>query len=113
MPIELFRKPWMWAREAAGVPDGIPHDFRCTARASVPRSSVMAVGDTTESICRCYAITDETVLRERQQARRASPLCTDGAEHGHRTVGNALVDAVRERSLAALSRRKLIGRHRA
>jgi len=70
MPIGLFRKLWIRACEAAGVPGRIPHDFRRTAvrnmeRAGVPRSAAMAlVGHKTESIYRRYAISDETVLRE-------------------------------------------------
>ena len=69
-PIGLFRKLWIRACAAAGIPGRIPHDFRRTAvrnmeRAGVPRSAAMAlVGHKTESIYRRYAITDETVLRE-------------------------------------------------
>jgi integrase len=69
-PIGLFRKLWIHACVAAGIPGRIPHDFRRTAvrnmeRAGVPRAAAMAlVGHKTESIYRRYAITDETVLRE-------------------------------------------------
>lgn len=69
-PIGLFRKAWIRACAAAGVPGRIPHDFRRTAvrnmeRAGVPRSAAMAlVGHKTESIYRRYAITDEAMLRE-------------------------------------------------
>ena len=65
-----FRKAWITACKAAGVPGRIPHDFRRTAvrnleRAGVPRSTAMAmVGHRTETIYRRYAIVDELMLRE-------------------------------------------------
>ena len=69
-PIRYFRRAWLTACRAAGVPDRIPHDFRRTAvrnleRAGVPRSAAMKmVGHKTEAIYRHYAIADETMLRE-------------------------------------------------
>ena len=69
-PLKGFRKSWVAACRAAGVPGRIPHDFRRTAvrnleRAGVPRSTAMAmVGHRTESIYRRYAIVDEVMLRE-------------------------------------------------
>ena len=69
-PLRGFRKSWVAACVAAGVPGRIPHDFRRTAvrnleRAGVPRSTAMAmVGHRTESIYRRYAIVDEVMLRE-------------------------------------------------
>ncbi|HEX6031862.1 MAG TPA: site-specific integrase [Tepidiformaceae bacterium] len=57
-PIKSFRRAWLTACKAAGIPDRIPHDFRRTAvrsleRAGVPRSTAMKmVGHKTESIYR-------------------------------------------------------------
>jgi integrase len=68
--IKNFRRSWISACKAAGVPGRIPHDFRRTAvrnleRAGIPRSSAMAmVGHKTESIYRRYAIVDAGVLRD-------------------------------------------------
>jgi integrase len=68
--IKDMREAWDKAREAAGYPRKLLHDFRRTAvrnleRASVPRSSAMAmVGHKTEAIYRRYAIQDEAMLRE-------------------------------------------------
>ena len=68
--IRTFRRSWLSACTAAGVPGRIPHDFRRTAvrnleRAGVSRSVAMAmVGHKTESIYRRYAIVDAGVLRE-------------------------------------------------
>jgi integrase len=68
--IKSFRKLWEKAREAAGFPHKILHDFRRTAvrnleRADVARSTAMQmVGHKTESIYRRYAIQDEATLRE-------------------------------------------------
>jgi len=69
-PIKYYRRPWLTACKAAGVPHRIPHDFRRTAvrnleRAGVPRSAAMKmVGHRTEAIYRRYAIADERMLRE-------------------------------------------------
>ncbi len=69
-PIKNFRRAWLSACKAAGVPGRIIHDFRRTAvrnleRAGVPRSAAMAmVGHKTESIYRRYAIVDAGVLRD-------------------------------------------------
>src|SRR5262249_1138567 len=69
-PIRYFRRAWLTACKAAGVPGRIPHDFRRTAvrnleRAGVPRSAAMKmVGHKTEAIYRRYAIADESMLRE-------------------------------------------------
>jgi integrase len=60
---------WNKAREAAGMPGKLMHDFRRTAvrnleRAGVPRSAAMAmVGHLTESMYRRYAIVDEAMLK--------------------------------------------------
>ena len=68
--IKNFRRAWLSACTAAGVPGRILHDFRRTAvrnleRASVPRSAAMAmVGHKTEAIYRRYAIVDAGALRD-------------------------------------------------
>ena len=68
--IRDFRRAWLSACKAAGVPGRILHDFRRTAvrnleRAGVPRSAAMAmVGHKTESIYRRYAIVDAGTLRD-------------------------------------------------
>lgn len=68
--IKSFRRAWLSACRAAGVPGRLVHDFRRTAvrnleRAGVPRSSAMAmVGHKTESIYRRYAIVDAGALRD-------------------------------------------------
>ena len=68
--IKGFRKAWHSACRTAGLAGRFPHDFRRTAvrnleRAGVPRSVAMkTVGHKTESICRRYAIVDETMLSE-------------------------------------------------
>jgi integrase len=68
--IKCMRKAWEDAREKAGHPNKILHDFRRTAvrnleRAGVPRSTAMQmVGHKTESIYRRYAIVDEKMHRE-------------------------------------------------
>ncbi|HXG86745.1 MAG TPA: tyrosine-type recombinase/integrase [Vicinamibacterales bacterium] len=68
--IKDFRKTWERARDAAGFPGKLLHDFRRTAvrnleRASIPRSTAMAmVGHKTEAIYRRYAIVDEAMHRE-------------------------------------------------
>jgi integrase len=68
--IRSFRRVWLKACQAAGVPGRIPHDFRRTAvrnleRAGVSRSVAMKmVGHKTESIYRRYAIVSEGDLRE-------------------------------------------------
>ena len=69
-PIKNFRRAWLSACKAAGVPGRIVHDFRRTAvrnleRAAVPRSAAMTmVGHKTESIYRRYAIVDAGALRD-------------------------------------------------
>lgn len=69
-PIRTFRRSWLTACKAAGVPGKIPHDFRRTAcrnleRAGVDRASAMKiVGHKTEAIYRRYAIADEGMLKE-------------------------------------------------
>jgi integrase len=73
-----FRKAWLSACQAAGVPGRLPHDLRRTAvrnleRAGVSRSVAMKmVGHKTESIYRRYAITSEADLRE--AARKLAAL---------------------------------------
>ena len=68
--IKSFRRAWISACKAPGVPGRILHDFRRTAvrnleRAGIPRSAAMAmVGHKTESIYRRYAIVDAGVLRD-------------------------------------------------
>jgi integrase len=68
--IKNFRRAWISACKAAGVPGRLVHDFRRTAvrnleRAGVPRSSAMAmVGHRAESIYRRYAIVDSGALRD-------------------------------------------------
>jgi integrase len=69
-PVKNFRRAWLSACKAAGVPGRLVHDFRRTAvrnleRAGVPRSAAMSmVGHKTESIYRRYAIVDAGVLRD-------------------------------------------------
>ena len=64
-----FDKAWRRAREKAGCPDRIAHDFRRTAvrnleQAGVPRSVAMKLtGHKTESVYRCYAIVTAGDLR--------------------------------------------------
>jgi len=69
-PIKSFRRSWLTACKAAGIPGRIPHDFRRTAvmrleRAGVSRSAAMAmVGHKTQSIYSRYAIADQVALTE-------------------------------------------------
>jgi integrase len=69
-PIHYFRRSWLTACKAAGIPGRIPHDFRRTAvmrleRAGVSRSAAMAmVGHRTQSIYSRYAIADQVALKE-------------------------------------------------
>ena len=64
-----FDKAWRRAREKAGLPDRIAHDFRRTAvrnleQAGVPRSVAMKLtGHKTESVYRRYAIVSAGDLR--------------------------------------------------
>ncbi|HXG71783.1 MAG TPA: tyrosine-type recombinase/integrase [Gemmatimonadaceae bacterium] len=68
--IKNFRHAWETAREKAGVPGRLLHDFRRTAvrnleLSGVPRAAAMhMVGHKTESIYRRYAIVDATSLRD-------------------------------------------------
>ncbi len=68
-PIKSFRRAWLSACLAAGVPGRLFHDFRRTAvrnleRAGVSRSVAMAmVGHKTEAIYRRYAIVNDADLR--------------------------------------------------
>jgi integrase len=65
-----FRKVWSRAREAAELPDLIPHDLRRTAarnfdRAGVRRSTAMKLmGHKTESIFLRYSVGDHADLEE-------------------------------------------------
>ena len=92
--IRNFRRAWLSACIAAGVPARIPHDFRRTAvrnleRASVPRSSAMAmVGHKTESIYRRYAIVDAGALRD-AAAKIDSALGTVSGTMGQNSEGSA------------------------
>jgi integrase len=69
-PIRSFRKAWVRACAAAGVPGLLVHDLRRSAvrnaeRAGVSRSVAMKLsGHKTESVYRRYRIVDETDLRE-------------------------------------------------
>jgi integrase len=68
--IKNVRKSWEAAREAAGYPNALLHDFRRSAarnlgRAGLSRSTAMQItGHLTESIFNRYDIKDETVMRE-------------------------------------------------
>jgi integrase len=68
--IKNFRRSWITACKAAGVPGRLLHDFRRTAvrnmeHAWVSRSAAMAmVGHKTEAIYRRYAIVDAGALRD-------------------------------------------------
>ena len=74
-PIGSFRKTWMAACRAAGVPGRLVHDFRRTAvrnleRAGVPRSAAMAmVGHKTEAIYRS--------IRAKKLAERIEPKVSE------------------------------------
>jgi integrase len=67
---QRFDSAWATAREKAGVPGRIPHDFRRTAvrnleRAGVSRSVAMKItGHKTESVYRRYAIVSDADLLE-------------------------------------------------
>ena len=69
-----FDKAWRRAREKAGLPDRIPHDFRRTAvrnleQAGVPRSVAMKMtGHRTESVYRRYATVSAGGLRSAAKA---------------------------------------------
>jgi len=84
--IHTFRRAWLSACRAAGVPGRIPHDFRRTAvrnleLAGVSRSAAMAmVGHKTESIYRRYAIVDAGALRD---AAAKLDLIATGTFQGH------------------------------
>lgn len=79
--IKDCRGSWETAREAAGYPKALFHDFRRSAvrsleRAGVPRSVAMArVGHRTESIYKRYAIVDEAMHKE--AAERLDAWSTD------------------------------------
>jgi integrase len=68
--IKSFRRSWLSACKAAGVPGRLRHDFRRTAvrnleRMGIPRSAAMKmVGHKTQAIYSRYAIADDAMLRE-------------------------------------------------
>jgi integrase len=68
--IKSLRKRWETAREKAGYPTALLHDFRRSAarnlgRAGLSRSTAMQItGHATESIFNRYDIKDEAVMRE-------------------------------------------------
>ena len=88
-----FRKAWVSACEAAGVPGKYRHDFRRTAirnmeRRGVPRSVATKItGHRTESVYRRYAIVSDADLRE--AARKLT-----GTISG--TIAHVGIDEVRE-----------------
>jgi len=92
--IKDFRKAWVNACKAAGVPGMLRHDFRRTAvrnmeRRGVPRSvATKLTGHNTEAVYRRYAIVSNADLRD--ASRRL-----DGHVFGH-----VEVRAVDERSLS-------------
>ena len=80
-----FDKAWRRAREKAGCPDRIPHDFRRTAvrnleQAGVPRSVAMKLtGHKTEAVYRRYAIVSRGDL---QTAARRLDAYSSGDTRG-------------------------------
>ena len=80
-----FDKAWRLAREKAGCPGRIPHDFRRTAvrnleQAGVPRSVAMKLtGHKTESVYRRYAIVS---LGDLRSAARQLDAYTFAYTHG-------------------------------
>jgi integrase len=71
------RKVWETAREKAGYPNALLHDFRRSAvrnleRAGVRRATAMKItGHVTESIYKRYFIEDEAVMRDAAEAMQA------------------------------------------
>ena len=126
-PIKYYRRAWLTACTAAGVPHRIPHDFRRTAvrnleRAGVTRSAAMKmVGHKTEAIYRRYAIADESMLREgaaklealyqAQQGAAAVvvPLRT-GKVLTKSAVGDGRLSGVSAAQLAEMMRKEMVGR---
>jgi integrase len=102
--IRSIRGAWEDAREKAGHPNKLLHDFRRTAvrtleRSGVPRSTAKAmVGHKTDSIYQRYAIVDEQMHRE-----AAAKLDTWNAEQ------KAKADAERRGQLRRFKRRKMAG----
>lgn len=68
--IVSIQRAWENAREAAGRPNALVHDFRRTAvrnleRSGIPRSAAMKlVGHKTEAMYRRYSIVEESVLKD-------------------------------------------------
>lgn len=68
--ITTFNKAWRKARDRAGLPDRIVHDFRRTAIRNLVRSGVregvamQMCGHKTRAVFDRYAIVDETQIRE-------------------------------------------------
>jgi integrase len=102
--IRNMRGAWEAAREAAGLPNALLHDFRRTAvrnleRAGVARTTAMEmVGHETQAIYERYAIQDTAMLREgaakqdawaKTQAASVEKGTTKGrlARFGRRKVG--------------------------
>ena len=83
-----FDKAWRRAREKAGCPGRIPHDFRRTAvrnleRAGVPRSVAMKLtGHKTESVYRRYAIVSAGDLRSAARQLDAYTSAYTGVSSG-------------------------------
>jgi integrase len=84
-PRRDFRKAWLTACRAAGVPGRLRHDFRRTAvrnmeRAGVPRSvATKLTGHKTESVYRRYAIVSDADLQE--AARKLSGTFSGTSDH--------------------------------